>query len=342
MIIDKSFLSARINKLKPIVPGKMAPEVMQGILMKEGSIIAYNLEVAMRTKITDTDETFIIPQTAIDLIPKLPDGDIELKYENDQLYINASGIKSKHATLSPNEYPALPGRNGEQFIIDGAALSSILHAISHAIAVDQSRPSITGVLIESAGEQLELTATDGHRVSIGKIPFDGAVSCIIPKQAVQRIVALNILEEIEITCDKNTITFDAGEYSIMSRLLEEAFPNVKSIFKNSHKHTTSINKYALIEIVERASLASDIIRVKIEGNEATIIARSKLSEHIETMGIEEEISGIDMAFSAKKLLETIKSVDGNTIKAQTDGNLTPLFLIGEAITSLILPRRERE
>jgi DNA polymerase III sliding clamp (beta) subunit (PCNA family) len=84
MKIEKSVFAKKLIKLKAAVPNKTTHESLQGILLKDNYLIAYNLEIAVKAKLDiETDESYIIPIKKIDLIIKLQDGIIEIKADNN-------------------------------------------------------------------------------------------------------------------------------------------------------------------------------------------------------------------------------------------------------------------
>ena len=79
MKIQKTELAQKLNKIKGVVPKKTTQAVLQGILVKDGYLIANNMEMTVKAKIEGTEgKSFIIPERAFDLINNLPDGDMEI------------------------------------------------------------------------------------------------------------------------------------------------------------------------------------------------------------------------------------------------------------------------
>ena len=89
MKIQKTDLAQKLNKIKGVVPKKTTMPVLQGILVRDGYLIASNMEMTVKAKIEGTEgESFIIPERAFDLINNLPDGEMEIRcgwqYHHDQ------------------------------------------------------------------------------------------------------------------------------------------------------------------------------------------------------------------------------------------------------------------
>lgn len=95
MKIQKTELAAKLNQIKGVVPKKTTMPILQGILVKEGYLIANNLEMTIKAKLEGTeDECFIIPERAFDLINNLPDGEIDITISGgNTMTIKADKIK---------------------------------------------------------------------------------------------------------------------------------------------------------------------------------------------------------------------------------------------------------
>ena len=88
MKIQKSELAQKINKIKSVVPKKSTMPILQGILVKDGYLIANNMEMTIKAKIEGAEgECFIIPMKAFDLINNLPNGEIEIVAANNNITI---------------------------------------------------------------------------------------------------------------------------------------------------------------------------------------------------------------------------------------------------------------
>lgn len=101
MKIQKTELAAKLNQIKGVVPKKTTMPILQGILVKEGYLIANNLEMTIKAKLEGTeDECFIIPERAFDLINNLPDGEIDITISGgNTMTIKADKIKNKYQTM---------------------------------------------------------------------------------------------------------------------------------------------------------------------------------------------------------------------------------------------------
>ena len=115
MKIQKTELATKLNQIKGVVPKKTTMPILQGILVREGYLIANNLEMTVKAKLEGTeDECFIIPERAFGLINNLPDGEIDISVsDGNTMTIRADKIKNKYQTMDPAPFPvSYFGRSG--------------------------------------------------------------------------------------------------------------------------------------------------------------------------------------------------------------------------------------
>ncbi len=79
MKIQKTELVQKLNRIKGVVPKKPLNPILQGVLVKDGYLIANNLEMTIKAKLEGTEEeTLIIPEQSFDLINNLPEDVVEI------------------------------------------------------------------------------------------------------------------------------------------------------------------------------------------------------------------------------------------------------------------------
>ena len=112
MKIQKTELAAKLNQIKGVVPKKTTMPILQGILVKEGYLIANNLEMTIKAKLEGTeDECFIIPERAFDLINNLPDGEIDITISGENtMTIKADKISIRQWIQDHSRYQILRAR----------------------------------------------------------------------------------------------------------------------------------------------------------------------------------------------------------------------------------------
>lgn len=141
MKVQKYEISRTIDKLKSIVQKNDQFPALGGVLVKDGYLIASNTEMTMQLKLeASKGSCFIIPMKAFDVIKNLPDGEVDIDTEGENIVvIKTKAIKNKYQSYPPEDFsfditenPDAPG-----VVING---KSLMEAIGHVIyaAADSS------------------------------------------------------------------------------------------------------------------------------------------------------------------------------------------------------------
>lgn len=192
MKVDKNELSKKIGQLKGIVPKQTTIAALQGILCKEGYLIASNNELTVKAKLEGMeDDSFIIPAKAFELISSLPGGEVAVTCDKDVVTIQMGKIKNKFKTFPVNQFIYQ-----RESIVDESTASieaeKLKEAISHvlyAIPTAGGNPMMTGMFLDADGSNLNFVGLDGHRISWDCTKFESQFKLIVPRAAVEKSVA---------------------------------------------------------------------------------------------------------------------------------------------------------
>ena len=161
--------------------------------------------------------------------------------------------------MNADDYPNIPKINENMiFRISQKLIKNMIKSTIFAIAQDETRPILTGVLFEVKNGNLNLVALDGYRVALRResINSDNIINAVIPGKALNEIS--KILEENDdltyITFTPNHILFNLGKTKIISRLLEGEFINYNSIIPEEYNLKIIGKRDEILNSIERASL----------------------------------------------------------------------------------------
>lgn len=204
MIIQKSVLAATINKIKGVVPKKATTEmeVLHGILIKDGYLIANNMEMTVKAKLEGIEEEcFIIPERAFDLISNLPDGEVEISVtDKNIIIIKADKIKNKYQTMEPEHFPdtATP-KTENQLTIKANILLESMKRVSYAVPAQGNNLIMSSMCLQAANGQLNFVGLDGKVLAWDKVDYDGEFELLIPKNTVDKLKSLGLTGDVQIT-----------------------------------------------------------------------------------------------------------------------------------------------
>jgi DNA polymerase III subunit beta len=321
-------------------------------------IAATNLEIGVikriNAEVTDPGEITVPAKTLLDVINGLPPTNIEIETTGEVMTIKAGKFKASINGISANEFPAIPITTDKGIIFKKESLVSSSQ-ILFAAAVDEGRPTLTGILTQASGGKLDLVATDGFRLAHRLVSLaDSEVNfkSLIPRRTFEEIVRIigeDKADEVEVTTTpgQNQILFKIGLTTVSSRLIEGNFPSWERIIPQNLVTRAILEKDEFLKATKLASVFAK--------NEANIITLSvtkgkiNLSSEAKELGgqqneLEGEIEGdeLKIAFNARFLIEAISAVPSSQLSLEFSGPLSAALIkpIGiEGLEYIIMPVR---
>ena len=234
IICNKQKLQDGISICQKAITGKSTMPILEGIYInatKEGiTLIGSDIDVCIETKV-DADvleEGKVVIDSKIfgEIIRKLPNSDVRIEIiQDDTVQITCEKSVFNVVFMNADEFPSIPKLDiAKELKVPQNILKNMIKSTSFAIAQDETRPILQGILFEVKEKKLNLVALDGYRMAIKTeyLDNDFDIEVVIPGKTLNEVS--KILEDVEsivnITFTNNHILFDLGETKIISRLLE--------------------------------------------------------------------------------------------------------------------------
>jgi len=157
-------------------------------------------------------------------------------------------------------YPALPDfKEVVRFTIASSLLKEMLYRISFAVAKDDSRYALTGVLMRIENGTLVFVGTDGKRLAKSESPIplnqDFSGEYILPLKAVDELVKLVADDEmatIYLTDDK--VAVESGTTTLTTKLLSGDYPDFEQIIPTRSTVSVTLHREELISLLKQIAL----------------------------------------------------------------------------------------
>lgn len=360
-ICEKQKLLDAILITQKAITGKSTMPLLEGIYLnaeKEGlTLMGSDMDISIQTKI-DADvleEGKVVIDSKIfgEIIRKLPNSEVKIELlQNDIIQITCEKSVFNVVCMNADEYPSLPEIDSNNSLnFPQNILKNMIKGTSFAIAQDEVRPILQGILFQIKEKQLHLVALDGYRLAIRSeyVDNDSDVEIVIPGKTL--IEVSKILEDtddlVSIHFTNNHILFNLGNTKIISRLLEGNYVPYTSLLPQEHKILVSVNKQQLQNGIERASLMakegnSYLIKLDIKNDEIIITSNSQLGKVREEVSVELQGEEIEIAFNSKYLLDVLKNLEDETIYMEMTSSVSPCVIRSEKSNNykyLVLPVR---
>ena len=361
IICSKQKLQEGISIVTKAITGKTTMPVLEGIYIeanKEGlTLIGSDMDVSIETKV----EAGVIKEGSIvidsrifsEIIRKLPNSDVKIEIaENDLIQITCEKSVFNLVFMNPSDYPALPSINENLSVeVPQNLLKNMIKGTSFAIAQDEARPILQGILFEVKNKELNLVALDGYRLAVRSelLDVDDSIEVVIPGKTLNEVS--KILEDtdeiVDITFTNNHILFNLEKTKIISRLLEGKFINYNSLLPQEHKLLVNVNRQELQNAIERASLMAkdgntNLIKLDVQQDNLIVTSNSQLGKVREEISMKLQGEQIQIAFNSRYLLDVLKNMEDDEVVMKMTSGISPCVLEeknNENAKYLVLPVR---
>ena len=358
---EKQKILEGISIVQKAITGKSTNPILEGIYINTNkstlTLIGSDMDVSIQTSVDATivEEGSIVIDAKIfgEIIRKLPNSIIKIEtIENQLIKITCEKSVFDVVYMNTNEFPELPEINENLTIsVNQNILKNMIKGTSFAIAQDETRPILQGILFEVKNKNLNLVALDGYRLAIRNefLDTDINIEVVIPGKTLNEVS--KILEDVDdivdITFTNNHILFNLEKTKIVSRLLEGKFINYNSLLPQEHKLLVNINRQELQNAIERASLMAkdgntNLIKLDLQQENLVITSNSQLGKVREEISIKLQGEDIQIAFNSKYLLDVLKNVEADEVIMKMTSGISPCVIEeknNENAKYLVLPVR---
>ncbi|MBR2247738.1 MAG: DNA polymerase III subunit beta [Bacilli bacterium] len=368
--IKRELLLEALNKVSKAISTKNLIPVLSGVkfeLKKKKLILtASDNDITIQTVIeSNTDDEFNIEKEGsiviqgkyiLDIVRKLQDEYINIEVIDElKILIYTDNSEFNLNGINKNEYPNISlEESKKKIVLDADVFKDIVNQTSFAASHEETKPVLTGINFNIVGDILECNSTDSYRLARKVINLstesEENYNVVIPSHNIvefSRIIGEN--EKVELHIFNNKILFKTGNIKFESRLINGTYPNTSNLLPDDSLMTVSVNLEDFYNVVDRVSiLTSDkeknIVTLETNGDVLTLKSSSaEVGRVEEKMNIKKDNSeDIKISFSAKYMMEALKSFSTETVDINFVGEIKPILIKSkddETLTQLVLPIR---
>jgi len=345
--IEKGDLLSAVQVASRGIPSHTTQPILECIVVeaKESSIAmrSTDMEIAICT-IADGDviedgTVALDAKIFLDIAKKMPDGEITIESNDEfQTKIVSGKTKFKIAGRDASVFPKTAEADGaDEVIISEFSLKELIRTTLFSVDFNAAQKSMTGELLKVNGDRLSAISLDGHRISIRNIDLLKSydpVSAIVPGKTlmeIQKALSGDADKDCTIIFGEKTVLFSFGSTTLISRVIEGAFFDIRSIVNIQPEMTVTVNKQDFADCIDRAALF-----VK-DGTKKPVILETKdnaIEVRIEsTLGSMNEIvycsrtgGDIKIGMNPAFLSDILKNIDEEEITLYFVGEKQPCII----------------
>ena len=323
-----------------VVERRQTMPILANILMiaKDGklSITATDLEVELVAS-TDVDieregEITIPGRKLLDICRALPEGaDVSFSLDGEKATVRSGRSRFTLSTLAAAEFPTVEEIGADvSLTIAQSDFKRLLEKTHFAMAQQDVRYYLNGMLLEASGKHLRAVATDGHRLAMCEVSLSSDTKSrqvIVPRKGVlelQRLLGDD--GDLAIAIGSNHIRVQVGDIRFTSKLIDGRFPEYGRVIPDVQGTGLKADRDALRHALQRTAILSNEkfrgIRLEIKDNDLIIQAHNPEQEEAEE-SIEVQYNGDEMeiGFNVNYLLDALGAVDTEQVEVDlTDAN----------------------
>ena len=284
-----------------------------------------------------------------------PDADTALDVKESRLTVKAGKSKFALQTLAAADFPKIAEAKdaATEFNLPQKDFKRVLGLVQFAMAVQDIRYYLNGVLLSTDGDTLRVVATDGHRLSMAsyKLPEPvGKIDAILPRKTVLELIKL--LDEsddpIHLKMHQNQVKFSFAGIEIVSKIVEGKFPDYTKVIPTGYTNHLTLNRLELLGALQRASiLSNDKIRgvrlVFTKDSLSIICSNNENEEAEENLPIDYSRDAMDIAFNIAYLLDVLNHLHNeNILISLGDANMSSALITqpgAEDFKYVVMPMR---
>ena len=364
--IKRELLLPALQRANGVIEKRQSIPILSNVLFQCDAqqliITATDTEVEVNTMMslgTQEQVKAAIPARKLfDICKELPENsDIKIELSANKAKIKSGRSRFTLALSSGQEFPKIGDfDNLCEFKMDVGLLKNLIDKTEFAMALQDVRHYLNGLLLEVQGDLIRAVATDGHRLAMAeesiKVESETLVQSIIPRKGVIEINRLltafgkNTKAELRLGTNHLKIMI-SDEVSLTTKLLEGAFPNYKKVIPSQTANPLYINKEVLRGGLNRAAvLASDrnpLVKMNIT-KELVMVTGSNHEQEEAVEELEAEYSGepIEVGFNASYLQDILQVIPGDNIRIDLQGADVSCLVStpnNEDLTYVVMPMR---
>ncbi len=266
-----------------------------------------------------------------------------------------TGYQCSIAGFDVSEFPSLPSEeNQNSFELSIDQLHFLYEKTAFAVSNDfNSRLNLTGIFWKLDGQNMNMVATDGHRLGKSEIPFEGSKidGVIVSPKAINQVIKMSdFLKETQfrVSLNESYIQITSSNFTIFSKQIEGQYPDYNKVIPDPSDQIATVNREELIQVLKRVSAITNNKTRQVKFSFEKELLR--LSSQNQDLGGESEESlkssykgdSVELGFNAIYLLEVLKLVHSEFVQIQVSTELGPALIRPEEINTyffIVMPVR---
>ena len=272
--ISREALLKPLQLVAGVVERRQTLPVLSNVLLEvrgqQLSLTGTDLEVELigRVMLDDraVDGEITVPaRKLMDICKSLPsDALIDIRLDEQKLLVKAGRSRFSLSTLPASDFPSVEESQGSlTFVVAQSKLRRLIERTSFAMAQQDVRYYLNGMLLEVSAGQLRAVSTDGHRLAMCALEAGVAAQdkhqVIVPRKGILELQRLLTEpdEAVSIVLGQHHIRATTGDFTFTSKLVDGKFPDYQRVLPRNGDKLVVGDRQALREAFSRTAILSN-------------------------------------------------------------------------------------
>jgi len=367
----KLVLAKRDDLLRPlqavsgIVEKRHTLPILSNVLFERSGdrlqLLATDLEIQVSTgfdypqKGGDNYQVTVSARKLQDILRALPEqADVTLEVQNNRIQVRSGKSRFSLQMLPAADFPKLAATAGKTVKIKmpQKALRSLLMQVQYAMAQQDIRYYLNGMLLVLEGETLKVVATDGHRLAYASKTMGQKLElqeAILPRKAVQELAKLLLDSDAEVSIElaASQVKFMTAGMELVTKVVDGKFPDYTRVIPSNYSKHFTVSRLQLQQALQRVAILSNekfkgVRWTLTDGQLRIACTNTEQEEAFEEMEVDYHGDALDIGFNVTYLLDVLNNLDSDKVTCSFgDANSSVLVTIAEdsAFRYVVMPMR---
>lgn len=353
--IEKDALLTPLQAVTGIVEKRHTLPILSNVLIERKSerlnLVATDLEIQITTscdaggKSAEDQRLTVSARKLQDILRSLPDGaDTTLDLQANKIQVKAGKSRFNLQTMPADDFPKMAdaGELQAKFSISRKLLQELLLLVQFAMAQQDIRYYLNGLLLVLDGNKIKVVATDGHRLSYAEGTLESANDkreVILPRKAVLELSRqLGTGDEaVNIEIYASQVRFRYGSSELVTKIIDGKFPDFTRVIPVNYQKNITLDRQELLHSLQRAAILSNekfrgVRWMLTSGSLRITCTNTEQEEAQEELEVGYQGDALDVGFNITYLLDVLNNLSTDAIVCS----------FGDANSSMLITMPGRE
>ena len=346
--ISREALLRPLTLVAGVVERRQTLPVLSNVLIQVGqeelALTGTDLEVELigRTVASRVDEPGSVTVPArklMDICKSLPDqAELQFSIEEGRAVLRSGRSRFTLSTLPVAEFPSVEESPGSlELSLPRGVLKQLIDATSFAMAQQDVRYYLNGMLLEMRDNLIRAVATDGHRLAVCSRPaelrMESPQKLIVPRKGILELVRLldDGEDPVSLTLGASHIRAHTGDFTFTSKLVDGKFPDYERVVPRGGDKVFIADRAELRQVLSRTAILSNEkyrgVRLNLEEGNLRVMANNPEQEEAEeNIAIEYSGGPLEIGFNVGYLVDVLNALDEDRVQMTlADSNSSALM-----------------